>query len=112
MEAEDTGNNFGSLDEIQMGIVLKLGEFEGKINKLAYMVPEYFNPPFTWKIVEIITDGNNIEWTDNILVSQQNGPSEMVYFASSWTEIDVESDVNLSTEGISWFLQTSIQEWV
>ncbi len=130
---QNTGNNFGSTGEMTMGIVLELDDFEGKINKLAYMVPEYFTPPFSWKIVELNGNGSSIEWTDNVLVPEQTVTGELVYNASNWTEIDVTTDENItgtvglvieleadsywgrdasSTEGISWFKESSSGSWV
>lgn len=133
-EGEFTANNFGnSADGMQFGVVLQLGDFEGKINKLAYMVPDYCQTNWTWKIVEIdASDLNNVVWTDKVLVPEQTYNGELVYNASFWTEIDVQTDELLtgdvglvvemqpnsywgrdaeSTQGISWFFNTSASQW-
>jgi len=129
---QNTGNNFGSSGTLTMGLVLDLGSFEGQINKLGYMVPEFFAPPFSWKIVELTGTGENTVWTNNILVPEQTVTDNLIVNASSWSEIDVQSDVVLtgtiglvlnlssgsywgrdanSTDGISWFLETSSGQW-
>ncbi|OYT16562.1 MAG: hypothetical protein B7C24_07180 [Bacteroidetes bacterium 4572_77] len=132
VEGQNTGNNFGSVEDFTMGLVLELGEFEGKINKLAYMIPEYFNPPFSWKIVDVNINGNEVEWTDDVLVPEQTVTDELLYNASNWTEIEVETQANLtgtvglvlelqaysywgrdanSTSGISWFVDDNTGQW-
>ena len=129
---QNTGNNFGSIENMTLGVLLEIGDFEGKINKLAYMIPEYFNPPFNWKVVEVNINGNDVEWTDNVIVPIQYVTEELIYNASTWTEINVETDeyitgtvglvVNMnagsywgrdenSTAEISWFIDSS-GEWV
>ncbi len=132
IQGQNTGNNFGSIENFTMGLLLELGNFSGKINKLAYMIPEFFNPPFNWKVVEVNIDGSDVEWTENVLIPEQTVTEQLLYNASSWTEVDVESDVYLtgtvglvietqadsywgrdanSTAGISWFIDSNTGEW-
>ncbi len=134
-EGEYTGNNFGdAIEGLKFGVVFQLADFEGKINKLAYMVPQYCLTNWSWSVVEIdATDLNNVIWTDNILIEPQTFSNEMIFDVNYWTEIEVESDVVLtgdiglviqmqagsywgrdanSTQGISWFFNPETQTWV
>lgn len=128
-----TGNNFGSVNGLTIGVVMQLGDFEGKINKLAYMVPSYCLSDWSWKIVEIdATDLNNVVWTDNVLVQEQTYSEDMTFDVNYWTEIDIDSDVKItgdvglvismqpssywgrdaeSTQGLSWFYNSNTDEW-
>jgi len=93
---QNTDNNFGGSAGITLGLVLDLGDFEGKINKLAYMVPEWCYPPFTWKVVDVNVTNKGVVWTDTELCPSQTVNVDMVANASTWTEIEIESDIYLS----------------
>ncbi len=133
-EAEHTGNNFGnSAEGMKLGIVMQLDDFQGKINKIAYMVPQYCHTNWSWSVVEVdASDLNNVVWTDNVLIAPQTYTENMVFDVNYWTEIEAESDVTLtgdvgfviemqagsywgrdaaSTQGISWFLNTNTGQW-
>lgn len=129
---EYTGNNFGSQNGLLFGIVLQLGNFTGKINKLAYMVPSYCLSNWSWQIVDIEIDENGVNWTNTPLTPIQTYTEPMVYDVDTWTEININSDTELSgdvgliiqmqpesywgrdagsTQNLSWFYNTNISEW-
>jgi hypothetical protein len=134
-DGEYTGNNFGDAAEgLKFGVVVQLADFQGKINKLAYMVPQYCLTNWSWSVVEIdATDLNNVIWTENVLIEPQIYSEPLVFDVNYWTEIDVNSDVILtgdvglviemqpnsywgrdanSSQGISWFFNPENQTWV